>query len=330
MVTTVVDSNNLEQILAHAAGENPEPPTDQAAANAEDTSAADKSAETSTETSETEQEDDDGLTESQRREFTKSMQKTIGKKHRQMKEAEEFAAAQYREKVEAERRAAELERQLEETRRVTQPEQKEEKEPAREDFATDAEYLKAAVAYETSQRMKEFMAQTAEQQVRQRAGERVDRARELVPDFDSVVKGATMPIPAAVGKYMESSEMIAELAYHFAKNPDVLESLHKKSGVSQLVELGKIEAKLAPFAKAKAEVSKPQHGTVEEVKKPTPSDETAIAPSKTTRESAPVINPLNTSATTAHEKSASEMNVRDMIESWQNKTGTNLTRRKRH
>src|SRR6202012_1716304 len=72
-------------------------------------------------------EGEDGLTPRQKREFTKAMQATIGKKHRMQREAEEFAQSQYQEAKLAEARAAKLEADLAALKAQLQPTKSEEK-----------------------------------------------------------------------------------------------------------------------------------------------------------------------------------------------------------
>src|ERR1700744_4182702 len=72
-------------------------------------------------------EGEDGLKQRQKREFTKAMQATIGKKHRMQREAQEFGQSQYREAKLAEARAAKLEADLAALKAQLQPTKSEEK-----------------------------------------------------------------------------------------------------------------------------------------------------------------------------------------------------------
>ena len=145
MAVVVVDSTNLEQMLAEAKGEPYEKPA------AEKVEAGEVSRETGEKAEKTEPapkaddpddiEGEDGLTPRQKRDFTQAMQRTIGKKTKQIKEAEEFAAHQYRELKEAERRAADLEERLRAVEAKAAPPKAEPTEPKRDQFATEAEFM---------------------------------------------------------------------------------------------------------------------------------------------------------------------------------------------
>ncbi len=115
---------------------------------------------------------------------------------------------------------------------------------------------------------------------------------------------------------------MAEIAYHFADNPDLAESLAKLPPDEQLVTIGKIEATLRPFAEKSAHGDKPStklNGTK-------PSDDTGITPSKA-RATAPVITPLGETGSSGIQ---APTNIRETIADWSKKNGVNLNIRKRH
>jgi hypothetical protein len=272
-------------------------------------------------------EGEDGLTPRQKRELTEKMQKAIGKKHRELKEAEEFAAAQYNNNRMANRKIEQLERELRALKEQA-PTQVENTEPKRENFESDEKYRDAMVEWRVEKKFKEKEAevkqsieQQRQQQIVEEAKARMAKALELVPDYQQVLDDGDAPLPDYLCGYMQESEMIAELAYHFAKHPEVLERLGKLTPARALVEVGKIESKLQPFAKSEAKEPKSDG--------PEPSTETGTLPSKT-RATAPVITPLNTASTGQVEKDPREMNIRETIHSWQKKNGAHLTLRKRH
>jgi hypothetical protein len=154
------------------------------------------------------------------------------------------------------------------------------------------------------------------------------RAAELVPDFDATVN-KPLTYPQSVATYLRESDMFAELGYHFAKNPEALEKLSGLPPVRQLVELGKIEARLAPFGSS---ASSPEAGDKPDVRASqaaTSTVDTGFSPSKT-RSDAPVIKPLTSSEGTQVEPDVREMNTRQMIEKFQKDQKVNLHARKRH
>src|SRR5208282_4901778 len=133
-------------------------------------------------------EGEDGLTPRQKRELTAKMVAAVGKKHRQMKEAEEFAAEQYNNRRLAEAKAAELERELK--AKAPTPQVEEAKAPDRKDFPDDAAYWDAVVAHKVSLALKaerenevKAAAEKRQAQILEKASERIKQAMDLVPDF---------------------------------------------------------------------------------------------------------------------------------------------------
>lgn len=298
-------------------------------------------------------EGDDGLTPRQKREFTQAMQRTIGKKHRERKEAEEFAAAQYAERRLAEQRAAALERENAELKAKAQPDVSRETpldpeagKPKREDFQSDQAYWDAYVDWRAErkadakikeQRARDAAAATERQQaeILETASQRIGRARDLVPDFAEVTGAIDAEVPPVVAGYMQKSEMFAELGYHLAKNPELLARISKLPPDEQLVTIGKIEGTLKPFEPrgskaATTDGAKPSstvaNGNASHEAAPS---ETGSTPSRA-RSSAPVITPLNGSSGAAVAKDPGDMNIRETIADWQKRNRANLGLRKRH
>jgi hypothetical protein len=338
MAVTVIDSSNLEAVLADArdeaveqvvakpetqvkADEKPEPKVDEEVANADEV------------------EDADGITEQQRREFSAKMLKTIGKKHREMKEAEEFASAQYGERKLAEKRAEDLERKLLEL----QPEQAKTEpagKPARNTFVgTEDEYIEALADWKTDQKFakrdadeKRARDDERQQSIITTAKERLRVAAELVPDFAEVTESSSIMIPSAVVGYMQRSEMFAELGYYLSKHPDVAKTLNKLLPDEQLVQIGKIESKLTPFATKADEIhgDKPSAKHSQRETATLSNDDTGFSPSNKARVTAPVIKPLSSSDGVLVESDVRNMDTRGMISEWQKRNKANFNARKRH
>ena len=343
MTVQVLDSTDLTGILADA-GVTLDPPADDPEASPQSAPAEvqGEGEQPHAQANPDDDEDENGLTAEQRQELTAKMQKAIGKKHRALREAEEFAAAQYNTAQLAQRRAQELEAELAKLR-GSKPQQQEQTQqapakPDRKDFATESEYIDAMIQFGVDQRLAAQREQQAKeeaerkmQEIRDAAVARIEKARELVPDFDDVVGDVDLEVPPAVAGYMQRSDMFAELGYHFAKNPDVLVSLAKLPPDEQLVKIGKIESTLQPFAPAKAQ-NDTQSSTQQSNGKPTtaPSETTGAAPSKARGNAAPVITPLDGAGSAGHQKDPADMNIRETIQDWQRKHGTNLSRRQRH
>lgn len=289
-------------------------------------------------------EGEDGLTPRQKREYTAQMLKTIAKKHRAQRTAEELATRQYNDLRMSEERSARLEREIE-TLRKGQPaaEVKADGSPDRAKFATDAEYQDALLDYRVDQRFraKELEVQqereVAESQaLLEAANERIEAAKQINPDYEPAMEahGDTVSLPEVFGPLIQESPLTAEINYFFATHPDEAKRLcsyvvGKKqnttafvNGLSRaLFEFGKIESKLSPFAPvAKADVKDGAEPS---------SPETGSAPSKP-RANAPIIRPLSSSSGTQVEVDPRNQTVNDATRHVEKKYGTNLHARKRH
>lgn len=363
MTTVVLDSKDLVKSLE--TGEIPVPAevaADRAGPQKEAVKAPEKPPETkSAETATTQaddEEDENGLTARQRAEFTEAMRKTIAKKHRQVKEAEEFAADQYNNRRLAETRAAELERELAELKKQATPvETVEEAKPKREDFQTEDAYRDALVDFRVREQLakeKADAAKRAAEEIQAKMLEtiraRVQKAIELVPDYEETIGNVDQRVPPHIANYMQQSDKFAELGYYFAKNPKELVRLsampaRNYAEVMKIgIEMDRISAKVKPFAPSEPDSSaakanghgaeKPSHETESAAGSAGPSTETESAregadPSKP-RESAPVIRPLSAGSTHQVEKDPSQRSTREEIAAWQRQRSANLGLRKRH
>ena len=361
MAVTVVDSTNLvasvqAEVDAAAELQSAQDTGNAPAAKAAPAETKDAKSETKPTNGETTEPDpddvegDDGLTPRQKREMSASMLKAIGKKHRMMKEAEEFAAAQYSEKRLAEQRAQLLESELAALKAKAQPDpakpDAEAGKPQRDKFAADAAgeiaYWEAMTDWRVDEKLRVKEAERAQAEADRRQAEilqtasaRIAKAIEIVPDFEAVTKAVDAEVPPVVAGYMQKSEMFAELGYHLAKHPELLAKLAKLPPDEQLVTIGKIESTLQPFV---AKTTKEQDGATPSSKESTngtrreaaPSDdETGTTPSKA-RGTAPVIKPLNGSGASAVEIDPRDMNIRETISDWSKKHQVNFGVRKRH
>lgn len=332
MATVVVDNTNPEQMLALARGEKIEPPKvekteEKPAEEAKPVEGEAKPVETTDDV-----EDEEGLTAVQKRELSDKIKSVVGKKHRQMKSAEEFAADQYNQRQLADQRAENLQREVERLKAAKPPEQivAEAKEPKREDFKTEQEYQDARVDWRADQK---FIAKQAEiqqqqrQQMIDRAAASIDRAIELVPDYKERIKDADYIVPNAVTELMVASDLFAEMGLHFVDHPEDLGKLAVLPPNKLKVEFRKIESKLSPFAASPAPKVN-GNGTDK------PSTDASQASSTTdasqSRSRAAVIKPLSSGSAVQVEKSDAEMSPQEALQAWQKKHGVNLVGRKRH
>jgi len=129
------------------------------------------------------------------------------------------------------------------------------KEPTPDQFDDYGEYVKALVKFNTQQTLAQQQAENSTRKVAetrvQTFTERLNEARTRITDFDDVVGASDVPLSSHVGEILQESEKGADLAYHFAKNPDVLQRLNNMSERSAAMEIGRIEASLGkPAASA--------------------------------------------------------------------------------
>lgn len=193
-------------------------------------------------------------------ELTEKVRKLIGKKHRQMMEAQEFATGEGRRALQAERRAAELEREIAALRnwKSDGPKAGEEggsdpDEPKQADFKTAGDYLRAMTKYEVAKAANDARANAAQQRQQSEANsavaafvERQDAFRAANPDYDEIVGAANIEMPNDAMQYLIESEAGPALTLHLARNPDEITRLKKLSPTRRVAELGKLEAKLEP------------------------------------------------------------------------------------
>lgn len=291
-------------------------------------------------------EDHDGLTPKEKRELTEKMQRAVAKRHREKMEAEKFAAEQYNERRLAEQRAQELE---EEVKRLRVPAEKpaEIKKPERTNFKTDEEYQEAIIDFRVKEQLAKEKREEAQRQAQERQAEiiraatdRLQKAAELVPDFQEVTEAADLRVPGHIAGYMQESEMFAELGYHFAQYPEVMERLAKLSPTRALVEVGKIESTLQSFAsrtaagadgKTKTASTDDAAFTAAKGNGASPSPTESAASGAGPKQSrAPVITPLNVNSASQVEKPVGEMTYQEAKADWEKRRGVALDRRRRH
>lgn len=191
------------------------------------------------------------------------VKKQMGKKHRQMREAEEFAR-EMRADREAERaRADKAEAALKAASEKSGPaSEKDSKEPKAEDFKTVGEYAEALAEYKVEKKFAERDAKR-EQEAREQAMQvaqaahqkRIEATAKEIPDYAEVVADSDIDLPPHIAVYIAESPIGPKLGYHFAKNPDEYDRISKLSPIRAIAELGKLEDRLE---KPKAEEKKPE------------------------------------------------------------------------
>lgn len=184
--------------------------------------------------------------------LTRKIEKLINKKHREMREAQEFGTTEARRAIAAEQRAEALQRQIDELqgKKSDQGASTSEGEPKPENFKTVGDYTRALVKWEAKQAGQQSAENSAaerqQRQANQVIGQFVERQEAFMkatPDYEEVLESADFEVPPAAQRYLIESEAGPQLAYHLAKHPDVVTSLRKLSPARQIAELGKLEAK---------------------------------------------------------------------------------------
>ena len=323
MTLTVIDGNNMAQVIADAGTNELEPKVDlrERDATGKFITPADpkEKVEAKVEDDKDDVEGDDGLTPKQKREMSAAMLKTVGKKHRMMREAEEFAASTLKERQALERENADLKAKL-------APPPKEM--PRRDEFTSEAEFIESLSDWKAEEKVaaKEMARQA--QEVQNSVNDKYERALELVPDFKEVTASSDALIPTAIKDAMRESDKFAELWYHFAKTPTALDKLTKIGSVNkQLVELGKIEAILPAFGSTK-NLKDVAQSDVDDSPESSSLD-TGFSPSKARRD-APVIKPLNSSEGQQMDPDPRDMSIRETIQAYSKANKANLQLRRRH
>jgi len=121
--------------------------------------------------------------------------------------------------------------------------------PTPDKYADYGEYVEALTDWKTEQAVAKRMEQDSTRKVAdarsQTFAERQVATRAVLPDYDAVVGASETPIANHVGEALMESDRGPELAYHFAKNPDVLQHLNGMTPLQAAREIGKLEATLS-------------------------------------------------------------------------------------
>ena len=232
------------------------------------------------------------------------VRKQIGKKHRAMKEAEEFARSTYSELTAERQRAETLQREIEALKGTKSgpAAEKDSKEPNPDDFKTVAEYAEALAEYKVEKKFAEREAKREQEAREQKAAEaqaelnrNIAKVMKELPDYADVIESCDLDMPPHITVYLATSgEMGVRLGYHFAKNPDDFDRIAKLPPIKAIAELGKLEDRL----------TKP--------KDPKPDEGTDTAARTVSRAPSP-ITPLNASST-AVTKDPAKMSVQELRE----------------
>lgn len=319
MAVTVVDKDNF---LDQAQGKELQPErtdekelkagTKQASSDAKDDKPEPKSA--------LKVENETDLPEDEYAQLTEKQQRAVNKKHRAMKEADEFAEEQYRERKAAERRADEAERKLAERDAAGKPKPVEAKEPDPKDFTNEKGefdafgYAKALAKFSAEEAVKadreeqaKLNKEAADARSYQEYLNRVRTSAKGLEDWEEVAESAAgLNVSGALTGYLRESEAPAPLLYHLAKNPDELERLNALPTIKAIAAIAKLELSLT--------------------KEPAKADEPEV---KTKSRAPEPIAPLGNGVGSVR-KDPREMSTRDHIEDEYREAREASRARKRH
>lgn len=273
--------------------------------------------------------EDTGL-EAEDHDLAERAKKRIGKKHYEMKKAQEEAAKAKADAEEAERFAETLFNEREEWKRKAEEAEKRAQEPPKpkvelkkpdendEKYVKDgkfqlSEFVKDSMAYE-----KQSEAQAAEEAAaKQRAeqtkaekeriakefGERMDKAQKKYSDWKEVVSGSTVTLQNECLQYIAQSEYGTDIAYFLAqpKNKEIAERIRSLPAIRAVAELGKLETS---FEKPAAKVAEKTEAT------------DSLATSKTVepKGAPPPITPISTNGAGSVNVDPAKMSFRELRE----------------
>ena len=167
---------------------------------------------------------------------------------------------QARKDAQAHREAKEkLERELNELRTKYEPPKTEaDPEPQRQQFQSDADFIKAVKDWsadnalrEAEKRKAEEAAKAEQQKIVKQWQERQTAFQQQTPDYAEVLGSSSAQVKDHIRDAILESDVGPQLLYFLAKNPDQVDKLNDMSVPGALKELGRMEDKLG---KPKSEV----------------------------------------------------------------------------
>lgn len=131
--------------------------------------------------------------------------------------------------------------------------------PPREDeFASYEEYERARIDYAVEQRLQTVRELDKREASARSFGERVEKVRDKLPDFDLYVGDPTLPITPLMAEVIRESDVGPEVAYHLGKNRSECQRIAALPQHRQAAELGRIEATLSISAQKPSPAPSPR------------------------------------------------------------------------
>jgi hypothetical protein len=132
--------------------------------------------------------------------------------------------------------------------------------PVPENFEKYDEYIDALTDWKAEQAVAKRMEADSTRKVAETRAqtfqERQAQFRQQAPDYDEVVASSDAPLSNHVAEVLQDSDLGPQLAYHFAKNPDVLLRLNGMNPTAAAREIGRLEATLSAKPAAPAAPTK--------------------------------------------------------------------------
>lgn len=130
--------------------------------------------------------------------------------------------------------------------------------PTPDQFDDYGDYVESLAEWKADQKINQALSEREAKAAQRQQAEaiastweqRQTQARASFPDYDAVVGGSDAPVAQHVAEAVQDSEHGPALAYHLAKNPEVLANLNGMSPRQADREIGRIEERLAGQAKA--------------------------------------------------------------------------------
>lgn len=187
---------------------------------------------------------DPGIPEKSEKPKKNPVQPRIDELTREKKEMEEFAESEYNLRLETERKVKELEAEVQRLKPV-QEQPAELKRPVRAEYTDMDKYEEDLATFAAKKALQEREVQEAQkrqaeyQQAQQALlTERLEKARNDIPDYDEVVKNNDVDVPNYIQGAIMESKHGAVMAYLLAKDKALYKSLMAMPPAEALTELG--------------------------------------------------------------------------------------------
>jgi hypothetical protein len=190
-----------------------------------------------------------------------SVQARIDELTQEKRELDEFAQNEYEARLQAQSRIKELEQQLQVAKPAEPAKQEPEApRPDRTKYSDAEKYENDLLEWNRKQALKDFQREDAarrEQEAKQVAltafAGRIEAAREVIPDYDEVIRAAARRqevVPKHVAFVLEYSDYGPQIGYELAKDRELAKRIFGMNQADAMLELGEIKRKYVSAEKA--------------------------------------------------------------------------------